>query len=175
MLLLWIHRCGLRQTILSGRWAGLFALAALLTGHEIQMSITPGMRDSVFSGVFAIPEHSYACASCDQLLQNGAGACVCVSMSINSELLQLRAFDAPNPSFSPKRDGEPSAWPIRSFSLLPAADVSNLLFYFCIFSASGAAGDFSPRSLQDSNPIKLKHFAHLFPSARLVLSRPPAA
>lgn len=102
-------------------------------------------------------------------------SCVCVSMSINSELLQLRAFDAPNPSFSPKRDGEPSAWPIRSFSLLPAADVSNLLFYFCIFSASGAAGDFSPRSLQDSNPIKLKHFAHLFPSARLVLSRPPAA
>lgn len=96
MLLLWIHRCGLRQTILSGRWAGLFALAALLTGHEIQMSITPGMRDSVFSGVFAIPEHSYACASCDQLLQNGAGARVCVCLCpliqnySNYELLMLQ-------------------------------------------------------------------------------------
>lgn len=63
------------------------------------MSIILGIRDNILNGFFAIPKHSWACASCDQLLQNGACACVCVYMSINSELLQLRAFDAPNPSF----------------------------------------------------------------------------
>lgn len=46
---------------------------------------------------------------------------------------------------------------------------------FFIFSVRQAPGDPRPRSLQDSNPIKLKLSAHLFPSAPLVLSSHLAA
>lgn len=95
--------------------------------------------------------------------------------SINAELLQLQASLTPRPPYFTSARWHP---PLGTNHSRPPATSSRCKQFtsdFFIFSVRRACDDPRPRSLQDSNPIKLNLSVHLSPSALPLLSSHLAA